>query len=146
MSDARRYAVWPDPRSRSRSRVLESHSRGVHHQSCLGLILSLANFHPDALATVALENCRLVTTVNIQTDNFSDVYLPLAFPPYLLSPETMMSLPDCELHLSTLARLHAQNATHPLLIIVCWTTSNRCDCFYCFDYHVHVLYFILLLL
>ena len=24
MSDARRYAVWPDPRSRSRSRALES--------------------------------------------------------------------------------------------------------------------------
>jgi len=26
------------------------------------------------------------------TDNFSDLYLPLAFPPYLLSPEIMMSL------------------------------------------------------
>ena len=75
--------------------------------------------------------CRdfTITAMNIQTDSFSQLYLPLAFPPYLLSPETMMSLPDRELHLSTLARLYAQNATHPLLIIVYWTTSNRCDCF-----------------
>jgi len=59
-----------------------------------------------------------MTAVNIQTNNFSDLYLTLAFPPYFLSPETMMSLPDCELRLSTLTQLHAQNATHPLLIIV----------------------------
>ena len=38
MSNARRYAVWPDSRSRSRSRVLESHSRGVDRQSHMGLI------------------------------------------------------------------------------------------------------------
>jgi len=37
MSDARPYAVWPDPRSRSRSRVIESHSRGVAGQSRMGL-------------------------------------------------------------------------------------------------------------
>jgi len=37
MSDARPYAVWPDPRSRSRSRVIESHSRGVDRQSRTGL-------------------------------------------------------------------------------------------------------------
>jgi len=37
MSDARRYAVWPDPRSGSRSRVTESHSRGVDCQSRMGL-------------------------------------------------------------------------------------------------------------
>ena len=59
-----------------------------------------------------------MTAVNIQTDNFSDLYLPLAFPAYFLSPEIMMSLPDCKLHLSTLAKLHAQNDTHPSLIIV----------------------------
>ena len=33
MSGARPYAIWPDPRSRSRSRVIESHSRGVDRQS-----------------------------------------------------------------------------------------------------------------
>ena len=38
MTDARRYAIWPDPRSRSRSRLLESHSRGVDRQSRTGLI------------------------------------------------------------------------------------------------------------
>jgi len=31
------YAVWPDPGSRSRSPVLESHSRGVDRQSRTGL-------------------------------------------------------------------------------------------------------------
>jgi len=40
----------------------------------------------------------------------------------------MMSLPDCELHLSIIAQLHAQNATHPSLIIVYWITSNERDC------------------
>jgi len=35
MSDARSYAVWPDPSLRSR--VIESHSRGVDHQSRTGL-------------------------------------------------------------------------------------------------------------
>jgi len=73
-----------------------------------------------------LQTCLLfMTTVNTQTDNSSDLYLPLAFSPYFLSPETMTSLPDCELHLSTLTRSHAQNATFPLLIIVSWITSNR---------------------
>jgi len=38
MSDARWYAVWPDPRSRSWLRVLESHSTGVDRQSRTGLI------------------------------------------------------------------------------------------------------------
>jgi len=37
MSDARRYVIWPNPRSRSR--VLESQSRGADHQSRTGLIM-----------------------------------------------------------------------------------------------------------
>jgi len=37
MSDAQRYAVRPDPKSRSRPRVLESHSRGVDRKSRTGL-------------------------------------------------------------------------------------------------------------
>ena len=41
MTDARWYAVWPDPRSRSRSRVLESHSSRIDRQSCTGLIILL---------------------------------------------------------------------------------------------------------
>jgi len=36
MTGARRYAVWPDPRSRLW--VLESHSRGVDRQSRMWLI------------------------------------------------------------------------------------------------------------
>jgi len=36
----------------------------------------------------------------------------LAFPPYFLSLGTMTLLPDCELHLSIHARLHARNDTH----------------------------------
>jgi len=32
MSDARRYAVWPDPRSRSRSQALE-HWNSFHFQN-----------------------------------------------------------------------------------------------------------------
>jgi len=43
---------------------------------------------------------------NTQTDNFSDLYLPLAYPPYFLSPGIMTLLPDCELHLSIYVRLH----------------------------------------
>jgi len=39
MCDAQLYAVWPDPKSRSRSRVLESHSRGVDCPSHTALIL-----------------------------------------------------------------------------------------------------------
>jgi len=38
MSDARQYAAWSDLWSRSRSWVLESHSRGVDHQSRMGLM------------------------------------------------------------------------------------------------------------
>jgi len=38
MSDTQQYAVWPNPRSRSRSRALESHSRGVDRQSRMRLI------------------------------------------------------------------------------------------------------------
>jgi len=41
MTDARRYAEWPDPRSRSRSRLLESHSRGVDCQSRTGLFFMI---------------------------------------------------------------------------------------------------------
>jgi len=37
MTDTQRYAIWPDPRSRSRLQVLESYSRRVNHQSCMGL-------------------------------------------------------------------------------------------------------------
>jgi len=37
MTDTQRYAVWPDTRSRSRSRLLESHSNGVNRQSRTGL-------------------------------------------------------------------------------------------------------------
>ena len=39
MTDTRRYAVWPD--TRSRSRLLESHSRGVDRQSRPGLIFTV---------------------------------------------------------------------------------------------------------
>ena len=49
------YAVWPDPRSRSRSRVIESHSRGVDHQSRTGL-----NFNSTILTLTtgyALQRC-----------------------------------------------------------------------------------------
>jgi len=38
MTDARRCAVWPDTRSRSRSWLLESHSRGVDRQSRTWLV------------------------------------------------------------------------------------------------------------
>jgi len=41
MTDARWYAKWPNPRSRSRSCLLESHSRGVDCQSLTGLIFGL---------------------------------------------------------------------------------------------------------
>ena len=37
MSDAWSYAIWLHLRSRSWSRVIESHSRGVDRQSCTGL-------------------------------------------------------------------------------------------------------------
>jgi len=55
MSDARPYAVWPDPRSRSRSAVIEIHSRGVDHQSLTGL-----NFNSTILTLTtgyALQRC-----------------------------------------------------------------------------------------
>ena len=43
MSDARRYAVWPDPRSRSRSRALES-LISFHFQNLSPPPLSANNF------------------------------------------------------------------------------------------------------
>ena len=58
--------------------------------------------------------------------NFSDLYLPGAFPPYFLSPGTMTSLPDCELHLS----IQARNDTHLSSTILYYIISNRCHlCF-----------------
>jgi len=44
MNDARRCAIWPDPRLRSRSRVLEIYSRGVDRQSRMGLIFCQITF------------------------------------------------------------------------------------------------------
>jgi len=135
----------------SQSRLTVWHSWRPPHLSIVQIRwpreLNTCKQHCCAVCTV-LPTCLLfMTAKNIQTENFSDLYLPLAFPAYFLSPEMMKSLLDCELHLSTLAQLHAQNATHPLLIIVYWTISNRCDCvLYCSDYHVYVLYFILLVL
>jgi len=43
MTDAWQYAVWPDPRSRSW--VLENHSRVVDHQSRTGLIFCTFGCH-----------------------------------------------------------------------------------------------------
>ena len=45
MTDARWYALWLDTRSRSRSRLLESHSRGVDRQSRTGVIFVLVFLH-----------------------------------------------------------------------------------------------------
>ena len=61
-----------------------------------------------------------------QTHKQTIFQITLAFPPYFLSPGTMMALSDCELHPSIHARLHAQNDTHPSSIIVYWIISNRC--------------------
>jgi len=65
MTDARWYAVWPNARSRSRSRLLESHSRGVDRQSHTGLIFSTVftyhqyfKLHP---LTILLYNSMLTT-------------------------------------------------------------------------------------
>ena len=88
--------------------------------------------------------------VNTQMDNFSDLYLPLAFPPYFLSPGTMTSLPDCELHLSIHARLNARNDTHLSSTILYYIISNRCRLrfwmFYDMVYYFYVLHMYIFIL
>ena len=75
-------------------------------------------------ATVSL--AQLSNAINRKTENSSVLYLPPVFPPYFLSPGTITSLLDCDLHLSILGQLHIQNATHHLLTILHCTI--RCDC------------------
>jgi len=66
MSDARPHAVWADPRSWSRSRVIESHSRGVDCQSrtrlnfsCRLYCLALRHWLYDNRCTLCLKNAHL---------------------------------------------------------------------------------------
>ena len=84
--------------------------------------------HNHISLRLLFRNCFLSTiATNIQIDNFSDLYLPLAFRPYFLSQGTTTLLPDCELHLSIHVRLHAQNDNilHYCLLFYC-IISNRC--------------------
>ena len=105
------------------------------YPSQLKLVLDLATLEGNAELTYSWLNytprwyTRLKTVTHPISD-FSDLYLPLAFPPYFLSPETTTSLPDGELQLSnvyTLARLQAQNA-NTFLINYCPLNYhyNRC--------------------
>jgi len=59
MSDARPYAVWPDPRSRSRSRVIENHSTGVDRQSRAGLNFLVLLFSSKTYTHSACHGRRL---------------------------------------------------------------------------------------
>jgi len=67
-----------------------------------------------------------------------------------LSPGTMTLLPDCELHLSIHARLHARNDTHLSSTILYYIINNRCHLwFLMFHYFVcyfHVVHIFILLL
>jgi len=54
--------LCPDPRSRSRSRVLESHSRGVDRQSRTGLIL--LRVHTDGSSVRVVSVCLSVTIMS----------------------------------------------------------------------------------
>jgi len=58
MTDAWPYAVWPDPRSRSR--VIESHSRGVDRQSHTGLKFFVNTLCLKNVATLfTCKRCKL---------------------------------------------------------------------------------------
>ena len=58
MSDARPYAVWPDPRSRSRSRVIKSHSRGVDRQSLTGLNFFIQQYYSHTILIIMAALCN----------------------------------------------------------------------------------------
>jgi len=47
MIDARPYAILPDPRSRSRSGITDSHSRGVDRESRTGLNFDIVHLRDD---------------------------------------------------------------------------------------------------